>query len=445
MPAIMNLGYETAIYLLVALIGIPILFWRPHLLVYLLIIETYFPSLAKIKFSLGHVNVYTNDLIFIFYSLSLFFILFSAFLQKRRLLDLCPTNKLFVYLVIAYIFLNIYFMASALLYGVPVDSAIRRFQAYGSCLYFFLPLLFIRDYKEYYNILVFVVVISLIYPVWQLYAFMGSSSHFITTSGTVRASGNFAVPLIALSFFAIMIWQRGMKQYVPSFILIVAIIMVGHRSAYVAFALSVILLFIWLRNVGKIMIYGYLATLCIPLILVCYSYISGYDWLGSLMTRGSDTLSTTDRNTLARAYTIKDNFLVFLAKPLLGIGYNYEQHSNILTNSAQLSKNTFLPTCILHPHNFFMRHLSHTGIVGTSLITLIIFSALKNCYSCISKDGTCRKIGILLFCSICFFLVYALMNTVFFSTGCSSLFWILAGITVVFTEKEMGSDAVKKW
>ena len=67
MPAIMNLGYETAIYLLVALIGIPVLFWRPHLVLYLLMLNSQFPVFRGQMIALGPVNVYPKDLFFLFF------------------------------------------------------------------------------------------------------------------------------------------------------------------------------------------------------------------------------------------------------------------------------------------------------------------------------------------------------------------------------------------
>ena len=445
----MDLGYTEAAHLFLGIIAVPTILWRPHLIIYLLIITAMLPFSNFIKFSIGGINIYLKDMLFICYFLCLISVIFSAIIHKVRTINLASPNKVLLYCVFSFVTLHIFYMLYGIFQGVPLDSAIRRFGTYSGCLYFFLPLLYIKTKEQLRKLLIFTVIVSLLYPAWQLFAFVGCADIFVTSSGTIRLAGAAAAPILTSALLAILIWRRGINQHILSTLPIVSILLIGHRSAYIATALSVLLLFHWLRDLGKLVIFSYLTILCIPLMLISLNIIGGYDFAGDVFTRLSDTLSMTDKNTLARAYAIRDNIMVFLSKPIFGIGYDHEGLSHVLTNKVPFGGHSLAPHFnVLHPHNFLMRFLSHTGLVGTSLILMIIISILRKNYALISHGGSFRSQGIFLFCSIMFIIVYSLMNTVFFSNA-GSLFWILGGITVLLYEEmlrpgEFINDIVEK-
>jgi O-antigen ligase len=315
--------------------------------------------------------------------------------------------------VLAYIGLHFIYALLAFCKGVPLDSVIRRFEVYGDCLYFFLPIFFLRNKDQLHRVLLFVVFLSVLYPAWQFYTFAAASHghHFITSSGTIRLTGSQPTPILACAVFALLIWKRGLSQYV-----------------LVSFPILALCL------VAKPILFAYLAGLSLILVFLFFNFATGHDFISDIFTRSSDIFSSSDHNTLARAYSIRDNFVVFMSHPLFGIGYDHECISRLLVTEEAVFN-------ILHPHNFFMRHLSHTGIIGTLLIVLIISRLLSRSYTIARELGDNQYIAIFLFCSFIFFLMVSLMNTEFFSQG--FIFWILGGTTVVLFEKVLRTEEVR--
>jgi O-antigen ligase len=421
----MNLGYETAIYLLIALIAVPTLLWRPHLLLYLLILNTQFPIFKNKMIALGPVNVYPKDLFFLLFIVSFTAVLINNRFRTRQFLNIHDAQKPLVVLVIGYICLHIVYLIMAILQGVPLDSSIRRFLQYSDCFYFFLPLFFLKDEKQFRNMLAFIVIVACLYPIWQLHDFTSTGRHYLTSSGTIRLAGSQAASILACGLFAILIWMRGPKQYVLAAIPILSIILIGHRSGFLALSIGLLLLFFWMKQIGKSFLFAYTTVIFALLSFIVLDAFLGYDFLSDAMQRGSDTFSTTNKTTLGRFCSIKNNFYVFLNKPLFGIGYDYDNLSKIFVDSLTIDANpndiAIAKKNVLHPHNFFMKFLSHTGLAGTSLILLIIFSAFRYCHIYIFSKKHLRNAGIFVLCSLTFFIVMSLMNTIFFpqSNSCT--------------------------
>jgi O-antigen ligase len=338
--------------------------------------------------------------------------------------------------VLAYIGLHFIYALLAFCKGVPLDSVIRRFEVYGDCLYFFLPIFFLRNKDQLHRVLLFVVFLSVLYPAWQFYTFAAASHghHFITSSGTIRLTGSQPTPILACAVFALLIWKRGLSQYVLVSFPILALCLVGHRSVFLSLVFGLAFLFFFLRDIAKPILFAYLAGLSLILVFLFFNFATGHDFISDIFTRSSDIFSSSDHNTLARAYSIRDNFVVFMSHPLFGIGYDHECISRLLVTEEAVFN-------ILHPHNFFMRHLSHTGIIGTLLIVLIISRLLSRSYTIARELGDNQYIAIFLFCSFIFFLMVSLMNTEFFSQG--FIFWILGGTTVVLFEKVLRTEEVR--
>jgi O-antigen ligase len=353
--------------------------------------------------------------------------------QRERLSYLTHADRYLLTLVLAYIGLHFTYALLAFCKGVPLDSVIRRFEVYGDCLYFFLPIFFLRNKDQLHRVLLFVVFLSVLYPAWQLYMFATSHGHhFITSSGTIRLAGSQPTPILACTVFALLIWKRGLSQYVLVSFPILALCLVGHRSVFLSLAFGLAFLFFFLRDIAKPILFAYLASFFLILVSLFINFATGHDFISDIVTRSMDTFSSTDNNTLARAYAIRDNFIVFMSHPLFGIGYDHEGISRLVTEEAVFG--------IVHPHNFIMRHLSNTGIIGTLLIVLIIARLLSKCYTIAREPGDNQYIAIFLFCSFIFFLTVSLMNTEFFGQG--FIFWILGGSTVVLFEKMLRSDTI---
>jgi O-antigen ligase len=250
---------------------------------------------------------------------------------------------------------------------------------------------------------------------------------------------------LGCAIFAILIWIRGPKQYVLAAIPILSIILIGHRSGFLALGIGLLLLFFWMRQVGKTFLFAYTTVFFTLLSFIVLDAFLGYDFLSDAYKRITDTLDTTNPTTVSRAYAVRDNFFVFLKKPLFGIGYNYEELSQILAPPLleRVKVDGFFTVAelnVLHPHNFIMKFLSHTGLTGTSLILLIIISVFRRCYALITSEKHVRDVGIFLFCSLAFFIIMALMNTIFFPHG--FMFWTLCGMTILFYDRPESAGSV---
>ena len=433
MLAIMNLGYETAIYLLIALIAVPALLWRPHYTLYILVFLILYQLENLIQFSIGHVNVYTKDFCVLLYTVSLAIVLIKNALSKRDLINMPSGSRNLMLLVLAYLSLHFFYLISAIFYGVPIDTSIRRFLKYFDVMYFFLPFIFLRNEKRMKHLLAFIVIISCLFPVWQSYLFTLTHTHSITSSNTLRVAGGSVVPILAMAVYAILIWGRGIKQYVLVAVPLVSIVLTGHRSATISILAGFYLLFLWMRQFGKSLLFLYVTSTCFLIVVIALNFFLGYDFLGDVLKRGSDIYDITNRTTLSRWYAIRDNFHIFLSRPIFGIGYNHEVLGNLFRHYSQQGGVLSAEFNVLHPHNIVMRFLSHTGVIGTSLISLVIGTVLKQCYFCITRDVATRYAGIFLFCSITSFLIMCLMNPLFGSQG--FVFWTLCGLVALLYEK----------
>ena len=161
---------------------------------------------------------------------------------------------------------------------------------------------------------------------------------------------------------------------------------------------------------------------------------TGHSFIEDTMTRSKDTFNLENKTSIGRLDKINNNFQIFKQHPIFGIGYNYENLADFIESpSLVIIDEEFLidtESDILHPHNFIMRSLSHTGLVGTLILLSIIGIVLKMCYRLISAEENQRPYGILLNCTLVFFLIFSLLNTTFNSEGW--FFWLLCGFTVTY-------------
>jgi len=294
------------------------------------------------------------------------------------------------------------------------------------------------------NLMIFIVIISVLYLPQQLYSFIVQPEWVLakskTSSDTIRL-GSAGMPILACGLFTILIWKNKAKYYVLGLFPIISFFLIGHRSAYLALGASLILVLKWTKGVTKSALLVYLGSFLLFFTLLGVGNFLGYSFIDDVLKRGSDTFNLENPTTAGRLYAIGNNFFIFKKKPILGIGYNHESLRKMFPPAPLVGDtgDTILEKNVLHPHNFVIRHLSHTGISGTFLIFTIIFLVLKRCYSSIREGGMLRDPGVFLFGSISFFLILALMNTTFVAEGW--FFWVLCGVTVFFSrDVEQNAD-----
>ena len=442
----MLIDINTAILLSIGMIGVPLLVWKPFLILYILVLGTFFHKLLILEISIGSINIYLKDVLVLLYCISLFLAFFTSIIIKKAPLFKISSKSIFLLcLVFSYIGLMVIYMISGYFQGVPLDSCIRRFLNNSYCLFFFMPLLFLQDKRQLKHLIVFIILLSIVFPFWQLYVFFAEGIYSHTSSGTLRLQGSTAATLLTCAILAILIWMRGYKQYLLVCFPIISIIFIAHRSVYIALFIALLLSFFWIKQLGKLFLFSYVTIGLLVLSMVAIEIFWGHSFLSDFTHRGAETFSTTNPTTLARFHAIKDNLYVFAKKPIWGIGFNYEVLSIIFHKSSVVFPNidfTLTETDVLQPHNFFLRHLSHTGIIGTSIITMIIISVLRRCKDLISREGTDRNVGIFLFSYITYFIIVSLMNTTFFVHG--FIFWIFCGITILFSERDDGATLLSR-
>jgi O-antigen ligase len=419
------------------IVGVLILVWislKPHCLMYLLLISA-FPFFRLVKLSAGNVNIYYQDMLFILYSLFLGIYFIDRLLKRRDLPTLAPDVKRLLIFVFLYLSLQLSYIFLALLKGISLQNIIRRSYPYLQCIYLFLPVCFIKSENQLRRILLFVIFISSCFPLWQLFIFFTGSGAFVTSSGTVRLAGSHLSPLLASTVFALILWHRGWSKYLLISAPIMSIVLIAHRSAYVALFLGLAFLFYFLKELKKPILLAYIASLLVVTAIYVLSFFTGHNFMEDATTRMVDTFSAEHVTTVGRIERMKNSYIAFRRYPLAGIGYDYEILSKVFTNEAAIGG-------VLHPHNFVIRHLTHTGVLGTILILSIIAQTLLLCFLGANRFTAERTRFVFLFCTLVFFILISLMNTEFFVHG--YFYWIPIGVTLYYRKRELTTQLVSK-
>jgi O-antigen ligase len=437
-----DIQFATVVYTFLALFVLPLFVFKPLLLIVLLITYRAFPVFFEFQIRLGSINVYLEDLILSLYTFIAGWMILQRLIDKKEIFDVPDEAKVIVRLVLLYILLHVFYSFAGLYQGISPQNVIRRFSQYSGCLYFFFPILFINNDSKYRRLLLFIVLIAVVYPFWQLYiAFSGGA--WVTSSGTFRVAGA-GMPIIICALFTLLIYNgKKITSYLSSIFPIFSVMLTGHRSMFLALAISLTFFLLWNKKITKSILFIYLGSFGLFFVLIAFEMFTGHDYIADVTIRAADTFNTENKTSLGRAAKIKDSLSAFMEKPIAGFGYNHEEVPTFFggfpgkkTNLKRgLNEELYQKvTNVLAPHNFLMRVLGHMGIIGSFLIISIIGMILKRSFSLSRMDGINGKHGAFLFCTLTFFLVTALMNTTFVSEG--EVFWILSGTSVLIYKKK---------
>jgi O-antigen ligase len=416
--------------------------WRPQSIIYLMIPPTIVPKYFQVDISIGHVSVYLYDILVFLFCLSAIYISMIRLVKKKPIFNLNDDTKFVVLLVGIYLILHLFYFLAAMIQGIQPASSARRFLLYSGVLYFFMPILFIDEKHKIDALITFIVVMSVLALLHQVYSFAFASRwQNYTSSGTVRL-GIKGVSLIGCAMLAILVFKEKLKYYLLSTCPILSIILVGHRSGLIALGASLVALFALTKKASKTLILIYLLSGSLILSLTILEVFTGHSFIDDTITRGKDTFNTDNATSIGRIDKIRHNYMVFKKNPIFGIGYNYESIGKDLNRTMSFNVDPEMiekvEHDVRHPHNFILKLLSHTGLTGTLLVILISALSLKNCYNVGRADNYNSPYGIFLFCSIVFFLFFALMNTTFTSEGW--FFWLLCGMSALLRPKLLETD-----
>jgi hypothetical protein len=268
-----NLDFSALFYIAIVIFGLPLLVFRPITLIYLLVIITFFNFVGIFKFSLGPVNIYLSDIILFLCIIFLAITVFDYLLRKKSIADLIPPKtNLIILLLFLYLIMHLVFMISAYMHGLSPDTIIRRFLPYSSCFCFFYPMFFVKNEAQVKRLLLFIAILALIFPIWQIYSYCFTSHHFLTSSGTIRLTGSSAIHLIGAAVFAILLWKRGIAKYFLAIIPIVSLLLIGHRSGLIALVSGLALLFILRKEFVKAAFFSYGALVGLLLFILGIDY-----------------------------------------------------------------------------------------------------------------------------------------------------------------------------
>ena len=434
----MIIGYDTVGYVLACLITLTAIILNPRLIIYAFIILTAFQHFFyELTFSIGNTNVYADDIILTLYCCYACYLVFMKIIKKDKILDTKQNANTLLVLVFLYIFLHISYVLIGLYCGIAVNSVIRRFASYSGFLFFFCPFLFFKDQNKIKNLLIFLVVISIFVFLKQIIWFTKSAEwqYDLTSSGTIRLGAN-GISLIACALFSLLVFKYEWKYYVLTVIPILSLILVGHRSAFLALGVSLALFFTFTKKINETILFVYLTSLLIFVGFIGIEIYTGRNFFNESIERGSDTFNFENPTSADRIKKIKNNFYIFKKKPIIGIGYDYEILEDLFkTSPSIINSEDYIDSAVkdvLAPHNFVARSLSHTGIIGTILILSIIIMVLNRCFSLTHSSGIYRSYGVFIMCSIIFFIVFALMNTIFMKEGW--VFWFICGASLFYGE-----------
>jgi O-antigen ligase len=323
-----------------------------------------------------------------------------------------------------------------------------------------MPIFFVRDRSQLNALIAFIVIMALLAPVDQIYAFATKERWGgLTSSGTVRL-GLGGASVIASGFLAIIIFRNDLRYYLLATFPILSILLTGHRSGFIALGAAMMTFFKLTKKTTKSLLLVYLLSGSLLLVLTGLEIFTGHNFIEDTMKRGKDTFNTEVTTSKGRLEKISNAFDIFKRRPIFGIGYNFERIRDLLPSSGLINTNAAQQTGsgrnplrhgstddprragkimldaeydVLHPHNFLFRLLAHTGLVGTALLIYIIMATLKICRRLVQSDTLHYPYGIYLYCSIVFFLVFALWNTTFVADGW--FFWLLCGASVVLVQR----------
>jgi O-antigen ligase len=436
-----EIGFGTVGIAALLLVGVPTLLWNPRLLICLLAVVTIFPAFFEVNIRIGPINIYPKDLVLVFYGCAAGVIILRRLVTKSNIFDLPENAKGLLIFVSCYIGLHLFYLFAGAYQGVPVKNGIRRFLNYSGFFYFFFPLFFFRDKTQLRNLLVFITTAGVFYlPFYVSFSALTSGFQLAhTSSGTMRLASA-GMTLVACALFTLLIWKKEIKYYLLSVSPVVSMIFSGHRSVFLALSVSLLVMFMYTREVVKSLMFVYLGGFVLLFTLLSFEIFTGHSFIDDAVTRGADTFKADNPTTISRLVSISDSVLIFMKKPVAGIGYHYEILPSLfppeILNRQQREGGMSAEFNVLAPHNFMVRHLSHTGVIGTFLILGIIWLSIRRCLWFIRAGGFYRDCGTFLFCMIVFFVVLALMNTTFIAEGW--VFWILCGSSLLF-----GTDVIR--
>lgn len=392
---------------------------KPIMVPYLMLIFIFVQGLLganyldTFKVTFGHINVYSMDLLYLV--TGIFFVIFciknTVNLQFKK--NQAIETRSMIRVVLLFVCFYVAKLLHGFLEGMPFDSLLRLFMGDTSILYFFMPLVIVKNTKQLKSLLKYAVFLALLFPLFQpLLINSAATRDMMLLQGTFRLGYGDANVLLAMGVLALFSWSY--KKYL-SFLPVAGIMMLAHRSGYIAFALSYIILsFLKGEKLKSVVMLILAGILTLAMMLAIESFTS-VNVLQKNISRAGETFQNTG-TTKARLGVIPIIAEEFQLRPFTGLSYAEFYDKTIRINARNFD--------ITHPHNFILATIVNTGLIGLVLKLTLLGKSLRAAHT-LSRDNALSQAGAFLFSWLCFFIVYATMNTTLESAG--YLFWFGCG------------------
>lgn len=398
---------------------------RPTVIPYLALIYLFINGLASrafinnLKVTLGSVNVFPLDLL---YALAAIFALvyFIKYFYRNTKRPNASETKTTAIFVLLFIFLFVGKLMIGFLNNLPFDSLLRMFMTDTPAIYFFLPLAIYKDVSQLKRLIKFTVFLSLVFPLYQPFLLNSDDTKLaLNAQDTLRLGFGDGNILLGLGAIALLCWEY--KKYL-TFLPLSGVMMLGHRSSFIAIGLAFMALsFFKGKKIKTLILMGVAGALVIVMLSVLQAF-ANVNMLDKLLSRVEQTFDPT-KTTIVRARVITTVIEELEKRPFTGLEYKELQE---VIKRSEFSPRDFN---IYHPHNFVYSSLMNTGIIGTLLLFTIIFRSMKTAYK-LARTEVFKLQGAYLYSYILFFLIFSAMNTSM--TTCGYVFWFLCGVTFWF-------------
>ena len=241
---------------------------------------------------------------------------------------------------------------------------------------------------------------------------------------------------------------RKIKNLTFLIILLLAILSIQSRAAYVVFFLNIIFLVFLFRNTLNLKINRSLRFIVIcGAIYVVYTVVDTTINSGLISLIRNNMLDVNSTESLNKFLVITEGFHMFLKNPFFGIGFGqFGIHS---TAEMMVVSNDFSVTyqTVASPHNGIIQLLSETGLIGTLLGLLLSFLILKVSYLIFKIEKNPHSkffIGIFLIISITYIGLQFVASSYIFppavqrsSIKIPFLYWFLLGYVFSFLKNNI--------
>jgi O-antigen ligase len=377
----------------------------------------------KFKVSLGPVNILPLDL---FYALAAIYAVIF-FLKNVSNPSYNNFNASDTKITAILIFVLVLFFSGKLVNGIfnhmALDNVLRFFMTDTQVLYFFIPLVIYKDTNRLKPLLKFTVIISLVFPLCQPFLINSSETDFILKAqGTLRLGFGDANILLGFGCIALFCWEY--KKYL-TFLPLSGIMMLAHRSAYIAIALALIVVSLLKGKKANTLIMMVVAgSLVIGMLAVLQSF-TNVNVLDKSISRASETFEATGTST-SRIGVFPIAIEELQKRPFTGLEYLEFRTALIKSEFSVRDFN------LSHPHNFILASIINYGIIGSFLLFMLIVRSMRAAYI-LAKTKEFKTEGQYLFSSMLYFVVFSAMNTTMATVGYA--FWFLCGVTFLLFNK----------